>query len=114
MKANCIMSDSTLTVRLKERLDTNTSPELDKKLADIFSKHTVTEVRFDLSDLDYISSSGLRILPGTLKKVDSVNGKAYIENPNDCVMNILNMTGFDTLFEIVYTQDAYTANDDDE
>lgn len=103
MKANYITADNTLMVQVRGRLDTSTSPELDKKLADIFSKHTITEVRFEFSNLDYISSSGLRVLLAALKKVDSENGKAYIENPNECVKNILKMTGFDTLFEIVYT-----------
>ena len=105
MKANYIITDNTLMIHIRERLDTNTSPELDRMLADIFSSHTITEVRFGFGGLDYISSSGLRVLLAALKKVESAGGKAYIENPNDCVVGILKITGFDTLFEIVFTQD---------
>ena len=48
-----------LTLTLSGRLDTNTSPALEAEL-----KHSVDGVKeliFDFSDVEYISSAGLRI-----------------------------------------------------
>ena len=54
---------TTLTVALTERLDTVTSPQLEGEL------HTavngVKELFFDLADLKYIFSAGLRVLLST-------------------------------------------------
>ena len=48
-----------LDIKLTGRLDTKSSPELKEVLED--SLDDVEELTFDLSELIYISSSGLRI-----------------------------------------------------
>jgi anti-sigma B factor antagonist len=88
-----------LTVSVSGILDTSTSPKLDKALAEIFYSEEISELHFEFGGLDYISSSGLRVLLAALKKLNG--GRAYIENANSVVTNILKMTGFDQLFEIV-------------
>lgn len=87
-------------VKVSGRLDTATSPELDSALAEIMSPGKISEVRFDFSDLEYIASSGLRVLLAALKKVSSLGGAVHIENANSSVKNVLSMTGFDTMFVI--------------
>jgi Anti-anti-sigma regulatory factor (antagonist of anti-sigma factor) len=49
-----------LTIELGGRLDTTTSPLLEKEYADCLNG--VTELAFDFSELEYISSAGLRVL----------------------------------------------------
>lgn len=90
----------TLAVKVDGRLDTSTSPELERTLAKILYSDRVDDVKFDFGDLEYISSSGLRVILATLKKVGSKGGKVYIENANDMVKSILSMTGFDTMLVI--------------
>ncbi len=90
----------TLTVKVNGRLDTANSSELDGALADIMSSEKISEIRFDFSDLEYIASSGLRVLLAALKKVTPLGGTVHILNANDSVMEILTMTGFDTIFVI--------------
>lgn len=93
-------ADYSLTVNVKGRLDTGTAPELDRTLAGIMSSDRISEIRFDFSDLEYIASSGLRILLAALKKVTALGGTVYIENAGETVRDILSMTGFDTMFII--------------
>lgn len=82
-----------LTISLEGRLDTNTSPNLEKELIITDDLKSIT---FDLEKLEYISSSGLRILLSTEKKM---NGKkVIIKNANEYVKEVLDMTGFSELF----------------
>lgn len=90
----------TLTVKVDGRLDTSTSPELEGALAKILYADKVNDVRFDFADLEYISSSGLRVILASLKKIGGMGGKVHIENANSTVKSILSMTGFDTMLVV--------------
>ena len=78
------------------RLDTNTSAELEAEL----KYDGVSEVVFDFSELEYISSAGLRILMTAQKTMAAAGGKVLIASPNDMVRGVLDMTGFSSIFEI--------------
>lgn len=82
---------STLTLSLEGRLDTTTSPVLEAEL-----KHSiegVTELVIDMAALEYISSSGLRVLLSA-QKVMNAQGKMRVQNVNDIIMEIFDVTGF--------------------
>ena len=51
---------SKLTVAVEGRLDTNTAPRLEGELRT--AVEGITELVFDLSALEYVSSAGLRVL----------------------------------------------------
>lgn len=53
-------NDTELSVLLSGRLDTTTAPELEAKLRYVIDGATM--LTFDFTDLEYISSAGLRIL----------------------------------------------------
>ena len=54
----------------------------------------------DLTDLQYISSSGLRLLLIIRKQAHEKGGAVIIEHVNDEIMNVFRMTGFISMFEI--------------
>ncbi|MCQ2399588.1 MAG: STAS domain-containing protein, partial [Clostridia bacterium] len=56
-----------LTIALQGRLDTMTAPKLEEELKASLSG--ITELEFDFSQLDYISSAGLRVLLSAQKKM---------------------------------------------
>lgn len=89
-----------LMVKINGKLDTATSSEFGDTLEKIMSSEKISEIRFDFSDLDYIASSGLRVLLAALKKVSSFGGAVHILNANDSVRNVFSITGFDTIFVI--------------
>ena len=81
-----------LEVLLTGRLDTTTSVELDSKMKETEIKENL--VVLDFTNLEYISSAGLRVLL-SLKKTLEANGKALeIHNINEIVKEVFNVTGF--------------------
>ena len=86
-----------LTLSLEGRLDTTTSPVLEAEL-----KHSVegiTELVIDMAALEYISSSGLRVLLSA-QKVMNRQGKMSIRNVNETIMEIFEVTGFADILTI--------------
>ena len=88
---------TTLTVALEGRLDTVTSPHLEGELRT--AVNGVTELIFDLTGLEYISSAGLRVLLSA-QKVMSRQGKMTIRNVKPEIMEIFEMTGFVDILNI--------------
>jgi len=81
---------TTLEVKLEGRLDTVTSAELTASLEE---EEGFTDIRFDFEKLEYLSSSGLRLLFAYRKKL---GGKEHVilVNVNALVAEILRVTGF--------------------
>ncbi|MBQ9885276.1 MAG: STAS domain-containing protein [Lachnospiraceae bacterium] len=82
---------------LEGRLDTVTSSELENELKDVL--YDVDEVVFDLENLDYISSAGLRVLLSTQKNIGE-EGSMKVVNVNDTIMEIFDVTGFTDILDI--------------
>ena len=89
--------NTVLEVALKGRLDTSTSPELEQFLKDNLTG--VTELVIDLSDLEYISSAGLRVLLSA-HKVMSCKGGLKVANVNEIVREVFEVTGFADILTI--------------
>ena len=83
--------DNTLTVAVEGQLDTETAPQLDGELRT--AVNGITELIFDLSELDYISSTGLRELLSA-QKVMNRQGSMTIRNVKPEIMEIFEVTGF--------------------
>jgi anti-anti-sigma factor len=64
-----------VTVKLNGSLDTSTAPDLDKYLAPVLSAGA-KEIVFDLADLKFISSAGLRVFSTTRKTLKERGGQA--------------------------------------
>lgn len=76
---------------LEGRLDTTTAPDLE---AVISEKKDASEIEFDFSKLEYISSAGLRVLLSTQKAMNAKGGKMLIKNVSDDVLEVFEITGF--------------------
>ena len=88
---------ATLTIALSGRLDTTTSPQLEGDLRTSTDK--VEKLIFDFSDLDYISSAGLRVLLAA-QKVMNRQGSMVIRNVKPDIMEIFEVTGFVDILSI--------------
>ena len=66
-----------VTVKLTGSLDTATAPELERQLAPVLAPQSgTTDVVFDLAQLKFISSAGLRIFSATRKTLKERGGQA--------------------------------------
>ena len=88
----------TLIVRLSGDLDSMNAPELEQRLKKELPNLTVLD--FDLRDLEYVSSAGLRVFLSMQKKMRG-QGTMTIRNTGEEVMEIFRVTGFEKLLNIV-------------
>ena len=68
-----------VTVKLTGSLDTATAPDLERQLAPVLAG-TVKDVVFDLAQLKFISSAGLRVFTSTRKVLKERGGQASFIN----------------------------------
>lgn len=93
MKVDTKIEDKTLIIAVEGRIDTNTVTELENNLPKL---DEIEKVIFDFDKLEYISSSGLRLILKTKKQVNDTS----IINCSTEVYDIFNMTGFAEMMEV--------------
>ncbi len=86
-------------VVLKGRLDTIAASEIDKEMQPLYGEE-YKSLTFDCTDLEYISSSGLRLFFNVLRHCSPKQIPVSILNPNDFLMDVFNTTGFTKLLKI--------------
>ncbi len=82
-------NETELNIALQGRLDTSTSPLLEAEL----ELEGISKLVFDFSELEYISSAGLRILLSAQKTMNR-QGEMIIRNVNGDIMEVFEITGF--------------------
>lgn len=85
---------------LKGRLDTVNSDQFNKDMQPLMAAADRT-IELECSELEYISSSGLRLFLMLRKQVSAKGGKLVIRNINDTIREVFTITGFFNLFEVV-------------
>jgi len=104
MEINEQVTDQCLIIGITGRLDTTNYSILEKKLMELIdSNHT--KILVDCSKMDYISSSGLRILLMALKKITLVKGKFVLCGLQENIHEIFEISGFTSIFEIYLSKE---------
>lgn len=93
MDINKVADNGKLKVVISGRLDTTTAPELEKEL----DFTGITSVEFDLADLEYVSSAGLRVI---LMVQKNMKGNFVLKNVKPEIMEIFEITGFADILTI--------------
>ena len=91
-------NDNELTLSVEGRIDTITSQDLVKEINKELGNFN--SLILDFTDLEYISSAGLRVLIATQKKLKADDIPFVIKNVNDTVNEIFKMSGFDKILKI--------------
>ncbi len=86
-----------LTIALEGRLDTVTSPVLESELKSTLEG--VGKLVFDMEQLQYISSAGLRVLLSAQKTMNK-QGSMLVKNASDDIKEIFDVTGFSDILTI--------------
>lgn len=87
------------SVAILGRLDTTTYPSLEECLNQLFTTGT-RQLVIDCSQMDYVSSSGLRVFLMMLKKMKSENGTLVICGLQAPIYNVFEISGFLSIFNI--------------
>ena len=90
-------NESSLTLTVSGRLETLTAPELEKVVKEELAG--VTDLVFDLTDLEYISSAGLRVLLSA-QKIMNAQGAMKVTGAKEIVREVFEITGFSDILTI--------------
>ena len=85
------LENTKLTISVGGKLNTVTSPQLSAEVADLSG---ITELVFDLENLEQITSAGLRVLLGAQCTMEEQQGKMIVRHVNEAIQEIFVLTGF--------------------
>ena len=88
-----------MTAIISGRLDTTAAVQAQQEIIPLL-ENADKEITLDCEQLEYISSSGLRLFLTIRKESSAKGGKVVIEHINDEIKKVFMMTGFFNLFEI--------------
>ncbi len=96
--------DDVLIIYLQGRLDVHKSLEVEQEINELIEKGE-KNLLFNLKELSYLSSSGLRVFIATLRKLKEINGVLKIAEIQNNVAKIFKIVEFDDIFEMYSGQD---------
>ena len=99
METTIQRADNQLVAFFSGRLDTAAAQQTIKDVQPLIEAAN-TEIILDCKDLEYISSSGLRIFLTIRKEAASKGSKVIVRNISADIRQVFVMTGFISLFEI--------------
>jgi anti-sigma B factor antagonist len=83
---------------LEGEMDTAAAAEVEKVMEPLYTSDG-KDVIIDCTNLEYIASSGLRILISILKGAKSAGSRVVLRGVNDDIKSVFKLTGFDSIFE---------------
>lgn len=98
MNAKIEELDGKFIATLQGEMDTAAAVEVETVLKPLYTSNG-KDVIIDCKDLEYIASSGLRILLGILKGAKASGSTVTLRDVNDDIKSVLQLTGFISIFE---------------
>lgn len=91
-------------LKIKGKLDSALSCSLEKRVFSLINEGN-SKLILDLSDINYINSSGLRMLLSIKKQIKTVSGKFIVCSLSSEVMEIMKICGFDHVLDLASNQE---------
>jgi anti-sigma B factor antagonist len=91
-------------IAFEGNLDTNTSPEAESKINELLDEGK-QKLLVNFEQLNFIASSGLRILLATVKKLNASGGDLRICSLNPTVQEVFDISGFVTILSVKSTEE---------
>jgi anti-sigma B factor antagonist len=89
---------------LSGKLDATTAKTFEDRILGVINSGTQRLV-VDLSQLDYVSSSGLRVFIIAAKRLQTVDGKIVLCSMKDNVRQVFDLAGFSSMLSIYGSRD---------
>ena len=86
-----------MTVTVEGEINTLTTPELAKYVADLTG---VTKLIFDVDQVPYVSSAGLRLFLACQRTMTARKGDMLIRNCNEFMAEIFESVGYDRIMKL--------------
>lgn len=104
MELTTIKKGDFTVAAINGRIDTTNYNEFETQIMEIIGKDTKNLV-LNCENLNYISSSGLRVFLITQKKLMGLQGKLHLCNMQPAIKEIFDMSGFSSIFKIFNTEE---------
>ena len=104
MKSDIRESGDVRILAFEGNLDTSTSPEAEAKINELIDGG-INKLLINFSQLNFIASSGLRVLLATAKKLGPAGGTLEICGLNPTVQEVFDISGFGTILSVKQTED---------
>lgn len=92
-----LSTDTGITLKIIGRLDTNTAPELEATVDGCIAG--LKDLVMDCSELEYVSSAGLRVILKA-QKLMNAQGTMKVIHVNETIMEVFEITGFADILNI--------------
>ena len=99
MEVRISRENDTITVYYSGRMDTPGAQEISPQM-NALAEEASSTIILDCTEMNYISSSGLRIFLMLRKAAAEKGGKVIVRGINNDIRSVFMMTGFLNLFEI--------------
>jgi anti-sigma B factor antagonist len=93
---------------LTGRFDATTTAEFESKIKEIIKQNK--KLAIDFLNLDYINSSGLRVILMAAKELKKVGGKLVLFGMKEHIREVFDITGFSSIICIVKTEEEAIKN----
>ncbi len=105
METHVTKEGNAIVMSLRGRLDAVTSSQFETSLSDWISKGNKNFL-LNFTDLEYISSAGLRSILATSKKLKETQGKIFLTGLHGPVEDVFNISGFLSIFRVFASAEA--------
>ena len=89
-----------LTVFLAGELDHHVAREALRQLDELLDEYMPRDCVVDLGDLSFMDSSGIAVIARTRYRMQSLNGRIWIECPSPQVQRVLDAAGIERLVPV--------------
>jgi anti-anti-sigma factor len=105
MELTHVKENENMIITIKGRLDAATAPVADNAIKKIMEEDC-PRILFNLNDLEYLSSGGLRVILGVAKELKRKEGKLVLCSLHQFVKEIFEVSGFESLIPIEDTVES--------
>lgn len=103
MEISLNIKKNTLTARLFGELDHHTAKEVKNSIEEVIKNKEIKNLIFDFTNLDFMDSSGIGVIVGRYKLINSLGGQVVIVGTKNNIKKLLTMSGIDKIIKIFNT-----------
>lgn len=102
MKLITALKDSDLVARITGDIDHHSAPGIREEIDALLLAHRPARLLLDLSETDFMDSSGLGLILGRKRRCEEVGSSLVLLNPTEGCLKILHLAGMENQIEMKY------------
>tara|TARA_Y100001972_G_C7560227_1_gene281399 strand:+ start:63 stop:395 length:333 start_codon:yes stop_codon:yes gene_type:complete len=103
-------TDRYIVVGLSGRMDVHLASDTENKLNDLIQKHTGKNVILNLEEVEYMSSSGLRVFVSLMRNLKETNRQLKLCNLSVAVRKVFEVVELMDMFDIYESEEEALAS----